>query len=227
MSGSTKAEAPTNDGSQVVEWLRSLLFHVNSNSRLELENKFAPRFQGIVPEDPSEFTVGVEPQTFQELLTHFDKSVKDGKLTRQTSVETVHYLSDRAYELCGQQLRNCSLVDQYGKSVRVVTAQNHPRRILIKNRLAIPDGKYDVFPEGFKMSLSDERIIDVETGDHWAKDGLQVLNLFDALPPQMITSRLHCVCFFSPNTNSRVFLDIRSAHRIFSVYWTRIIIRFR
>ena len=186
MSGAANA-----DGTQVVAWLQKLLQHVNGNSRLELESKFAPRFRGVVSEDPSEFTVGVEAQTFQELLTHFDRSVSDGKLTRQNTSETMHFLSDRAYEICGAQLRGCPMVDQHGKSVRVVTAQGKPRRILIKKRLPIPDGKYagDVFPEGFKMSLADERLIDVESGDDWARDGLQVLNLFDVLPPQMVTSR--------------------------------------
>lgn len=177
------------DGAQIVAWLQSVIHYVNGNPRFELENKFASRFQGIVSEDPADFDVGVEPQCYQDLVAHFDKTVADGKLTRSVKTETLQYLSNHAYEMCGEQIQSCTLMNQHGKSVRIVLTPNHPRVVLIKTRLPLPGGKADVFPEGFKMSLSDERIIDVESDDYWAKDGMQVLNLFDVLPPQVIVSR--------------------------------------
>lgn len=185
MRGGVSADANASIG-----FVQRVLMEANKNPNLELENKFGPRFQGIVSEDASAFMVGTEAQTFQELQRHFDVIVSEGKLTREKLTETVQYLSDQAFAVCGSQLQSCPLIAKYGRSVRVVSSGSQgPRMVLIKQRLPLPDSKSEVFPEGFKMSLADEHFIDVEAGDDLATQALQVLNLFQALPSQMIVSR--------------------------------------
>lgn len=166
---------------QTVGWLRTLLQECNGAPDLELEAKFAPKFQGIVPED---FLVGVDAQTFRTVMNHFEEAVTQGALTISHSNETVHFLSDSAYDMCGEQLNQCGLINKHGSDVRVVIQPDKPRSVLIKTRLELPGAKKSVYVEGFKLSLSNERFIEVES-----RDALQVIKTFDALPPGAIMAR--------------------------------------
>lgn len=171
---------------QTVGWLKSLLQSCNRDGEQELEAKFAGMFRGIVPEN---FPVGVDPQTFRTVQNHFENAVSRGALTISHSKETVQFLAESAYDMCGEQLNQCRLVSQHGSSVRVVIKPGEPRSVLIKTRMKLPGLKKSVFEEGFKLSLSNEREIRVESGDNLARDALQVIKTFDALPPGAILAR--------------------------------------
>jgi hypothetical protein len=56
-------------------------------TRLEFETKFCDQFQGLVPEDPSDFQVGVNQSRFCDIIAYFE--TQSDSFKKSSEKETV------------------------------------------------------------------------------------------------------------------------------------------
>ena len=81
------------EATRTLQWVEKIFVACNEDVTLEFETKFCDRFQGLVPEDPTEFQVGVNAFLFHQLIAHYRS--RPDVYAEEHEDEVVQYLSSR------------------------------------------------------------------------------------------------------------------------------------